>query len=197
MKLPPKKRPGNPILASDWNTLIDALEARTPRPGMGLELVSAAGGFTFRARKSSASESSQSTNCPFGEIITYQDGDTLKTGIQGGVVYAGDKVWDVEPKALTLTATGTYKVWLEVNVTANVEDEVLLPGIKTSTEPAWKQSGDSYPTQTMPTAPSGTGKAIIALGTLTLKDGKANFVKTGCGVVRIDHCPGTLTHTRF
>jgi hypothetical protein len=49
----------------------------------------------------------------------------------------------------------------------------------------------------MPTAPSGTGKAIIALGTLTLKDGKANFVKTGCGVMRIDHCPGTLTHTRF
>lgn len=52
MHLPSKKRPGNPILAKDWNMLIDALEARTPRPGPGMEIVSSSGGFTFRVKTS-------------------------------------------------------------------------------------------------------------------------------------------------
>jgi hypothetical protein len=54
MRLPSKKRPGNPILASDWNLLIDALEARTPRPGPGLEIIRASGGFSFRVRPTAA-----------------------------------------------------------------------------------------------------------------------------------------------
>jgi hypothetical protein len=57
MRLPPKKRPGNPILASDWNTLIDALEARTPRPGPGTEIVFSSGGFSFRVKATAASAS--------------------------------------------------------------------------------------------------------------------------------------------
>lgn len=196
MRLPGKKRSGNPILASDWNMLIDALEARTPRPGMGLEIVSMAGGFTFRVRKSSSSESSSASTCSFGEIITFKDGDQTKTGIRGGVVYAGDKVWDVEPKAITLTASGTFKVYLEVGVTANVEDGALLPGIKTSTAPEWKQAAQ-YPSQTIPTTPSGTGKVIIAAGTLTIEDGIATFDRAGCGAIQVGHCPGILTHSRI
>lgn len=54
MRLPSKKRPGNPILAKDWNMLIDALEARTPRPGPGTEIISTSAGFTFRVRPSAA-----------------------------------------------------------------------------------------------------------------------------------------------
>ncbi len=52
MRLPSKKRPGNPILAKDWNLIIDALEARTPRPGPGTEIVSSSAGFTFRVKPS-------------------------------------------------------------------------------------------------------------------------------------------------
>jgi hypothetical protein len=54
MRLPPKKRTGYPILASDWNMLIDAMEARTPRPGPGTEIVFSSGGFSFRVRAASA-----------------------------------------------------------------------------------------------------------------------------------------------
>ena len=54
MRLPSKKRPGNPILAKDWNLLIDALEARTPRPGPGTEIVSTSSGFTYRVKPSAA-----------------------------------------------------------------------------------------------------------------------------------------------
>ena len=197
MRLPPKKRPGNPILASDWNTLIEALEARTPRPSAGLDLISMSGGFAYRVRQMGGGNGTIPGE-PFAEIITWKDGETKKTGIRGGVVYAGDKVWNVDHKPLNLEASGTFKVDLEVGVTANVEDGVLLPGIKTSTAPEWMQvSGDGqYPNQTIPTAPAGTGKAIIAIGILTIEDGAATLMPAGGGSIRIDHCPGTISHTR-
>ncbi len=47
IRLPQKKRPGDPILAEDWNTLLDAIAARTPRPGPGLELIASSGGFAY------------------------------------------------------------------------------------------------------------------------------------------------------
>ena len=198
MRLPPKKRPGNPVLASDWNTLIDAVEARTPRPGSGMELVSTSGGFTFRVRLSGAAGGSSIQGDPFAEIITYKDGETTKTGIRGGVVYAGDKVWNVDHRALNLEAAGTFKVSLEVGVTANVEDAVLLPGLKTSAAPEWKQvTGDgNYANQTIPEAPSGSGKAVVAIGILKIEDGTATLTPAGRGAISINHCPGNLGHTR-
>ena len=59
MKLPPKKKPGDPVLAVDWNTMVDALAARTPRPGPGTELVVASGGFTYRVRPSSGTSAGE------------------------------------------------------------------------------------------------------------------------------------------
>ncbi|MCX6866619.1 MAG: hypothetical protein NTV46_10460 [Verrucomicrobia bacterium] len=49
MRLPEKKKPGDPVLAADWNLLLEAIEARTPRSGAGLELVSSSGGFAYSA----------------------------------------------------------------------------------------------------------------------------------------------------
>ena len=47
MNLPTKKRPGDAIRAEDWNMLLDAITARTPRPGVGLKLLSTDGGFSY------------------------------------------------------------------------------------------------------------------------------------------------------
>ena len=47
MRLPLKKKPGDPVLATDWNLLLDALAARSPKPGSGLELISSSGGFAY------------------------------------------------------------------------------------------------------------------------------------------------------
>ena len=46
-RLPPKKKRGDPILAEDWNALLDAIASRTPRPGTGLELIASSGGFAY------------------------------------------------------------------------------------------------------------------------------------------------------
>lgn len=50
MRLPSHKRPGNPVLARDWNLLLDAIAARTPRPSPGMELVFSSNGFVYRSR---------------------------------------------------------------------------------------------------------------------------------------------------
>lgn len=199
MRLPSKKRPGHPILAKDWNLLIDALEARTPRPSVGLELVFSSGGFAYRAPKSKSDRTGNAAPCAFGEIIQFKENDTEKTGIRGGVIYAGDKVWNVAHRALNLEASGTFKVWVEVAVKGNVEDGVLLPGLETSSAPEWKQASDegNYPDQEMPELPSGNGKAIIAIGILTIEEGRASLERVGCGAIQITHCPGTLGHTRI
>jgi hypothetical protein len=50
MRLPAKKKPGDPVLASDWNLLLEAVAARTPRQGAGLELTAASGGFSYSSQ---------------------------------------------------------------------------------------------------------------------------------------------------
>jgi hypothetical protein len=47
MRLPEKKKPGDPVMAADWNLLLEAIAARTPRPGTGLELIASSGGFAY------------------------------------------------------------------------------------------------------------------------------------------------------
>ena len=170
---------------------------RTHAPAVGnLEIVSTSGGFSYRARHAAASTGAALSDCPFGQIVTWVEDETAKTGIRGGVVYAGDKVWNVPNKELNLEATGTFLVWLEIGVTANVGDGVLLPGLQTSTTPEWKQvgsDGGNYPDQTIPTAPAGTGKAVVAIGLLTIADGAATLSPAGCGTIHVTHCPGSLT----
>jgi len=124
LNLPSKKRPGNPVLASDWNMLVDALAARTPRPSAGMEIVSTSGGFSYRVRQTVGGTGAVLSDCPFGQIIRWTEGEgaeaVTKTGIRGGVVYAGDKVWNVPNKELNLAADGTFLVWLEIGVTAKL-----------------------------------------------------------------------------
>ena len=198
MNLPSKKRPDNPILASDWNLLIDAIAARTPRPGVGMDLVFTSSGFFYRTRRGAGGGDLTAEGEPFAEIITYTKDDEEKTGIRGGAVYAGNKVFNVDNQDLNLESDGTFKVWIKVDVTAKMQDEVLMPGIEDAQEPTWQQISDgSYPDQTTPEVSSATGTAIIAVGILTIEDGVATLVPAGYGSIQIDHCPGLgLSHTR-
>ena len=208
MRLPPKKRPGNPILASDWNTLIEALEARTPRPSAGLELISVSGGFAYRVRKSSASESSVGTPCPFGEITTWTEGTgeaaQKKTGIRGGVIHCGDQNWNFDPQEVNPDANGVWLVSIAVEAEVNRDDdgELLLPGVKTGTKPTgnWTKTpwseGTDYPENTAPDVGTGKGTIVLPIGKLTVNEGSISLEPAGCGAFMIHHCAGTLSYSR-
>jgi len=207
MKLPPKKRPGNPILASDWNTLVDALAARTPRPSAGMEIVFTSGGFIYRVRPS-ASAAPAPVSCPFGEIITWIEGEgenaETKTGIRGGVVYVGDKNFNIDATALNLEADGTWLVYFEIECESNRDDdgEIILPGIKTTAAETLpmqhlvRETGTNYPDNTPPAASNGIGTVIVPLGKLSITDGTPSFEPVSCGNILIGQCAGVLSHTR-
>lgn len=204
MRLPPKKRPGNPILAKDWNTLIDALEARTPRQSAGMELVFTPGGFVYRVRRSSAGGGVTGAPCPFGEIITWQDGGTGKTGIRGGLIHCGDQNWNLDPQEVNPEADGEWLVSIGIEVEVNRDDdgELLLPGVKTGTRPsgswtktAWSEDTD-YPVNTAPEVSTGNGRIVLPIGKLTIHDGAVRLEAAGCGGFTITHCAGTLGYTR-
>jgi len=209
MNLPPKKRPGNPILASDWNTLIDALAARTPRPSASLEIISTSGGFSYRARHAAVSEGAASSRaCLFGEIITWTEGEgeeaVTKTGIRGGVIYCGDKNFSVPDKEINLETSGVWLIQVSLVCEANRDDDnsLILPGIKTSsastatmTAKAWT-SGTNYDSNTNPTASTGIGTIKLPVGKLTIANGVAKLAATGCGGFHVDQCAGTLSYHR-
>jgi hypothetical protein len=48
--LPKKRNPKEPVLAKDWNMMIDAIEARTPQRCEGMELYRDRRGFFYRAK---------------------------------------------------------------------------------------------------------------------------------------------------
>jgi hypothetical protein len=145
------------------------------------------------------------STCYFGEIITWTVGETTKTGIRGGTIQAGIKNFNVPNKELNLASTGVTLIYLEISVTANRDDanEILLPGLETSTETTpsgfWKSVSwtaeplTQYPANTRPLVTTGVGKIIIPIGKLTIAAGAASLEAVQCGNLTINHCGGTLT----
>ena len=91
MNLPPKKNRGDPILARDWNLLVDAVAARTPRTGSGLHLSQTAAGFAYQFP--AWPQVQRVTPPPFGVIgiEAGQDGSVFTVRIREG--------WVIERKA--------------------------------------------------------------------------------------------------
>ena len=80
------------------------------------------------------------TTCPFGEIITVDDG-TYTKAIRGGAMLCGDKNFNVPYRGIALTPDS----WTLVQITlsgitcaTDDDDEIFLPGVTTSSStPAW------------------------------------------------------------
>ena len=84
VRLPQKKKPGDPVLAEDWNLLLDAVAARTPRPGDGLKFISSSGGFAYAAPRPADTLPGQP---PFSVIgIARSGGGYLVTIKEGWVI---------------------------------------------------------------------------------------------------------------
>lgn len=147
--------------------------------------------------------------CPFGELVAIDDETEYTMGIRGGVVYAGDRNFNVPYQGLDLAVDGVWLFYLEIEVEANRDDdhEILLPEIKTSPEAdpaafwnyvAWTVGPPEtqYPDNENPEVADGLGTIIIPIGKLTIQDGAARLEPVGCGNITIGHCAGILNHTR-
>lgn len=131
--------------------------------------------------------------CPFG-VISAGPGAN-QASISGGSVTAGPDLHDVQPHAISTATDGNSLVWLSVSVVANVQDGLVMPGLNSSSAPTWGE-GASYPPQTIPTALSPSGIAIVPIGSVTIAGGVATLAPTGCGSLIVNHCPGSLSASR-
>jgi len=147
---------------------------------------------------------SSSNGCPFGEIQTNTE-DPPVTSIRGGLMICGDQNFNVADQPLTLGTPGEWLVEISMDgVTASTDDddEIFLPGVTTATgTPAWNNiaftGSENYTDTTNPSSPSSpTGTIIIGCGRLTIADGVASFVPTGCGTITVGQCAGILSHSR-
>ena len=185
MRLPDKKRPGDPVLASDWNVLLDAIASRTPRPSPGMELVFSSGGFSYRRRR--AAQSGGGTNCRAFFATEVRDVNDephlfLVTGqVMGG---SGNQTPEIDLGAVDSPPENDQFVWLEITGDGLVEDEVLMPGF-TVTDAA-VGSGPTMPDNTFPTASQPTAKKVhVLLGEWTDQVFKA----VQCGHIQVSFCP--------
>jgi len=142
--------------------------------------------------------------CPFGRVVSVPDSDPPEKAIKGGIIYCGDQNWNMDDQPFVLSADIDWLVYIEIEAEVNMDDdsEILLPNVKTGTRPtgdwghvAWTEGAD-YPDNTNPSIPGGTGTINVPIGRLTVTDGNASFAPAGCGNITINHCAGTLSHSR-
>jgi hypothetical protein len=99
MRLPQKKKPGDPVMAEDWNLLLDAITARTPRSGNGLKLICSSGGFAYSSPPQMVTHISHP---PFSVIGIEKAGTAYKVTMKEG--------WVIErqPKTVLHPAVGFW-----------------------------------------------------------------------------------------
>lgn len=177
---PPNVNPGDRLTATWMNAVVGAVKRRNNVRPRGVQW---AGGNV--------------SDCPFGETILVEN----VISIRGGLAYVGNKNFTVPPYDVNITSDRVVKIYLAITLTVNKDDDdqLLLPGVRTSTwTPIMLEIANTspYPDSTSPTLPTGEGTMIVPLGVLTVLDESATFVPTDCCDIRVSHCAGTLSHSR-
>lgn len=196
MRLPPKKRSGNPILASDWNLLIDALIARTPRPGPGTEIVSSSGGFSFRVRPTAGGSSSSANPVPLAILGSRPPYIKAPTTAPSDTI----KRYYIEWGSLNNVVAENWDASFNVSATTYFFAKATLRTTGSLLVSKWEiVTGSDYDSETMPEWDVGAARpnrAVVLLGTVFVDDGKHFISQAGGGsIVVSEHVtsiqPGT------
>jgi len=173
------------------------------QPGVGYRVSQTPGGTTVSVIKRRGGGGSAGI-CPFGELITNAE-DPPITSIRGGLMVCGDQNFNVADYPIDLETPGRWLVEIslsDIELGTDDDGEIFVGNVITSTStPAWNlipyTGSENYTDTTNPVDPATpTGTIIIGLGVLTIEDGAATFVATGCGTIRVGACEGILSHTR-
>lgn len=182
MRLPPKKRPGNPILASDWNTLIDAMEARTPRPGPGTEIVFSSGGFSFRVR---ATASSGSSSKPIPLAIIGSRPAYIQAPATPPNPDAASKRYYIEWGTLNNLVAENWDDSFEISSTTYFFAKATLRTTGSLLVTSWEiVTGSDYDSHEMPDWEVGASRpnsAVVLLGIVFVNDGVHTISQAGGG----------------
>ena len=202
MKLPSMPQRGGSV-ETTVRDIINYIRATTVTSVNGGILKETPNGTIINVQKPGVTSTSGATACPFGEIITVDDG-TYTRAISGGVFLCGDKNFNVPYRGIVLATSGSWLVQLTltgIDPATDDDDQVFLSGIITASgTPAWGTvaytGSESYTSNTNPASPSGTGTIVIPIDILVVASGAATLTPGGCGTIEATQCGGILTHTR-
>ena len=202
MKLPSMPQRGGSV-ETTVRDIINYIRATTVTSVNGGILKETPNGTIINVQKPGVTSTSAATACPFGEIITVDDG-TYTRAISGGVFLCGDKNFNVPYRGIVLATSGSWLVQLTltgIDPATDDDDQVFLSGIITASgTPAWGTVAytgtQNYTSNTNPASPSGTGTIVIPIGILVVASGAATLTPVGCGTIEATQCGGILTHTR-
>ena len=201
MKLPSMPQRGGSV-ETTVRDIINYIRATTVTSVNGGILKETPNGTIINVQKPGVT-STGATACPFGEIITVDDG-TYTKAISGGLFMCGDKNFNVPYRGIVLATSGSWLVQLTltgIDPATDNDDQVFLSGIITASgTPAWGTVAytgtQNYTSNTNPASPSGTGRIVIPIGILVVASGAATLTPVGCGTIEATQCGGILTHTR-
>ncbi len=137
------------------------------------------------------------TKCGFQYIRAIGEGSSGDGWeIVGGSLAAGPQTWGVDAHEIDTATDGTFRYYLEFNITANTNDGVIWPGIESSTEPEWKRvaSGDGYPDTETPTNTTPTVTVRVPMLKIKIAGGVPTILQREgpCQPVLVDHCLGRV-----
>jgi len=188
------------ITPQAWNELVDyvcmmenAIRQLTPFSTPDILPTIGAGGTTYRLARHGGGGATAVTG-PFCRkfVVTVEEVKTLY--LLGGLVTGGEgnfTIPDIELAVIGEEPPDDTFVWLEVDFTAYVEDDVLLPGGDvTAVTP---DSGTTVPDNVIPTVDTPAGTVHIVLGQWS----QGIFLPSACGNIFVSHCLGELTHNHY
>lgn len=178
--------------------LLQSIQRRTPSAAGDCETHHVPGATIVTPRRDRRRGRGGASICPFGKLVNNAGAGEDKKGINGGVLIAGDKIWNVAAQAINLASSGDFLAWLEVGVTCNSEDGLPLPNLLTSTEPTWQNGSlaGGYPDMTQPDGATPAGTAIVPIGAFSVTGGAVTFTPVACGSITLGYCPTNISITR-
>lgn len=191
------------ITPSKWRALGAHLARQKITGGVGVRVSQDRFGTIVSAGRKTGGGGISASDCPFGEIIAVDSGGFTQ-GIRGGVIYCGDKNFNVPFRGINLASAGTWLIEISlsgIDPATDDDDEIFLSGVVTASgTPTWAAAtytgSENYTNNTNPATPPGTGAVIIPIGILTVADGAATLAPVGCGNVTVGQCAGILSLAR-
>lgn len=204
MKIPAMPQKGKPV-SDTIRDLINYVRATRVTGIQGGRLRNSPNGITIEVAKSQGSSQTASSSgiCKFGTTTTTAD-VTPEKQVVGGVIYCGDKNFNVSNYTIDEASDGTWLLQIKLDCESNRDDdgEIFLPGIKTSSDtPEWNKKTWTDPTDyddnTNPNVSDGLGTIVIPIGKITVTDNSAVFEPVACGNIVIGQCAGILSSSRI